>query len=67
MFFRYTDIEFEYEEQYFNLGRLLYQPDFWLPKQNCWVEVKDRSPRAKKKRKLLGTRGLMSFLSLDVL
>ena len=51
MFFRYMDIEFEYEEQYFNLGGLLYQPDFWLPKQNCWVEVKGPFPTREEKEK----------------
>ena len=51
MFFRSMDIEFEYEEQYFDLGGLFYQPDFWLPKQNCWFEVKGPYPTKEEKEK----------------
>lgn len=33
-------IEWEYEKEGFDLDGLWYLPDFWLPKQNCWMEVK---------------------------
>jgi hypothetical protein len=51
LFFRLMDIPAEYEETYFDLGGIFYRPDFWLPKQNCWVEVKGPAPSAHEKEK----------------
>ena len=36
---------YEYEKQGFELGDAgRYLPDFWLPKNECWFEVKGDSP-----------------------
>lgn len=51
MFFFHMDIEYKYEEEYFYLDGLWYRPDFWLPKQNCWLEVKGPFPSKEEKEK----------------
>lgn len=33
-------LRWEYEKEGFNLDGLLYLPDFWLPAQRCWLEIK---------------------------
>jgi hypothetical protein len=33
-------IEWEYEKEGYDLDGVWYLPDFWLPKQNMWMEVK---------------------------
>jgi hypothetical protein len=45
------DIECNYEEEDFDLDGILYRPDFWLPKQNCWFEVKGPLPTGEEKEK----------------
>lgn len=41
VFFDTLGIQFEYEPEGFELpGGIRYLPDFWLPKQNCWIEIK---------------------------
>lgn len=41
MFFNALGIKYEYEPEGYDLGNgLYYLPDFWLPEQDCWVEVK---------------------------
>lgn len=41
VFFNALGIKFEYELEGYDLGNgLYYLPDFWLPEQDCWVEVK---------------------------
>lgn len=51
VFFLHMDIEFEYEEEHFDLNGLWYRPDFWLPRQNCWLEVKGPFPTQKEREK----------------
>jgi hypothetical protein len=51
VFFHHMDIVFKYEEEDFNLDGLLYRPDFWLVKQNCWLEVKGPFPTQQEKEK----------------
>jgi hypothetical protein len=51
MFFFHMDIEYKYEEEYFNLDGIWYRPDFWLPKQNCWFEIKGPYPIKLEKEK----------------
>jgi hypothetical protein len=51
VFLSYMDIEFKYEEEDFDLDGVLYRPDFWLPKQNCWLEVKGALPTKEEKEK----------------
>lgn len=40
VFFDTLGIKYEYEKEGYNLAGIYYLPDFWLPKQKCWVEVK---------------------------
>ena len=43
VFFDALDIPWEYEPEGFELGNgIRYLPDFWLPAQECWVEIKPR-------------------------
>jgi len=51
MFFFHMNVEYRYEEEYFNLRGLFYRPDFWLPKQNCWFEIKGPFPNQEEKEK----------------
>lgn len=51
LFFRCMDIPADYEERYFDLGGIFYRPDFWLPKQNCWIEIKGRLPTKQEREK----------------
>lgn len=44
MFFDALGVPYEYEKEGYDLGNgLLYLPDFWLPKQRCWIEIKPNS------------------------
>ena len=41
VFFDTLGIPYEYEPEGFELGDgIRYLPDFWLPEQRCWVEIK---------------------------
>lgn len=40
VYFDAIGIEWEYEPEGFNLGGILYLPDFWLPQVSMWAEVK---------------------------
>jgi hypothetical protein len=51
MFFFHMDIEYKYEEEYLHLDGIWYRPDFWLPKQNCWFEIKGPYPIKLEKEK----------------
>lgn len=45
VFFKSLNIRYEYEKEGYDLGALgWYLPDFWLPKQQLWVEVKGSDP-----------------------
>lgn len=45
VFYKTLGIAFEYEKEGFDLGdRIYYLPDFWLPKQRCWIEIKGEPP-----------------------
>lgn len=44
VFFDALKIPWEYEKEGFNLGGICYLPDFWLPRQQCWIEVKGEWP-----------------------
>ena len=40
VFFDALDMPYEYEKEGFELPSGWYLPDFWLPEQNLWVEIK---------------------------
>jgi hypothetical protein len=44
VFFDVLHVEWEYEPQGFHLPSGAYLPDFWLPTQEVWVEVKGKEP-----------------------
>jgi hypothetical protein len=45
-------VPFEYEREGFNLeGVGLYLPDFWLPEQHCWIEIKGQKPTGEEQAK----------------
>lgn len=37
-------VPYEYEPEGFRLGRVHYLPDFWLPEQQLWLEIKPTDP-----------------------
>jgi hypothetical protein len=43
-----SDIPFEYEPVYFQFAKTMYTPDFWLPEQGVFIEVKGRWGDSKK-------------------
>ncbi|MCA9934126.1 MAG: hypothetical protein H6662_14715 [Ardenticatenaceae bacterium] len=44
--FEYLQVPYEYEKQVFKLDESFdYLPDFWLPEQNIWIEVKKEVPK----------------------
>ena len=45
VFFDALDVLWEYEKEGYDLGDAgWYLPDFWLPEQECWVEIKGQIP-----------------------
>lgn len=40
VFFDSLSIPWEYEKEGYDLDGVWYLPDFWLPRQRCWFEVK---------------------------
>jgi hypothetical protein len=44
VFFETAGIPFLYEPEGFNLDGLYYLPDFWLPDQRFWAEIKPETP-----------------------
>lgn len=52
VFFEVLKIPYDYEKEIFKLeDGLYYLPDFWLPEQNIWVEIKGELPKEKEKYK----------------
>jgi hypothetical protein len=43
VFFDALGIEYEYEKEGFELPSGWYLPDFWLPEQDIWVEIKPKN------------------------
>ena len=56
VFFDKLGIEFRYEVEGFELSgsyRMRYLPDFFLPKYNCWVEIKPTLPTKEEREKAI--------------
>lgn len=48
-------IPYSYEPESFEVDSgLWYVPDFWLPEQQVWIEIKGRPPNMKEERKAIG-------------
>lgn len=67
VFFDALGIRYEYEPEGFDLGEAgWYLPDFWLPDQECWFEVKgkypgEKSPESRKAVELAAQSGYSVF------
>lgn len=66
VFFDALAIPFEYEPEGYDLGDgVLYLPDFWLPEQRVWVEIKGERPselETDKARRLALGSGFDAFI-----
>lgn len=51
VFFEHLGIPWEYEKEGYDLNGLYYLPDFWLPEQQCWFEVKGARPTVEEQEK----------------
>ena len=51
VFFDSLDIEYRYEPEGFDLDGTWYLPDFWLPEQEYWIEIKAEKPSHEEKEK----------------
>lgn len=52
VFFDALGIEYQYEPEGFDLGEAgWYLPDFWLPQQKYWIEIKGTAPTPSEMRK----------------
>jgi hypothetical protein len=40
VFFNYLKIGFDYEREGYQTSKGWYVPDFWLPEEKCWIEIK---------------------------
>jgi hypothetical protein len=55
VFFDTAGVRYTYEAEGFYLDNgLLYLPDFWLPEQDCWVEIKGDTPTPEEEAKAQG-------------
>lgn len=63
VFFDILRIPFDYEPEAFSFGGVGYLPDFLLPMQDCYVEIKGRCPEEAEKRK---ARALAQFTGIEV-
>ena len=54
VFFKTLGVSYEYEKEGFELGDAgRYLPDFWLPRQQVWIEIKPTYPSEPERKKLL--------------
>jgi hypothetical protein len=51
VFFDALGIQWEYEKEGYELDGMQYLPDFWLPEQDCWVEIKGQEPTEEEEEK----------------
>jgi len=52
VFFDTLGVEYQYEPEGYNLDGIWYLPDFWLPKQRYWIEIKAEKPEEATENKL---------------
>jgi len=51
VFFDTLGIEYRYEPEGFDLEGIRYLPDFWLPSQKYWIEIKGQKPTEAESKK----------------
>jgi hypothetical protein len=51
VFFDTLGVKYEYEKEGYDLDGLWYLPDFWLPEQGCWAEIKGQEPTEEEQEK----------------
>ena len=51
VFYDVLHIPYQYEREGYDLDDMWYLPDFWLPEQDCWVEIKAQAPTEDEKEK----------------
>ena len=56
-------VTWEYEKEGYELDGMLYLPDFWLPEQDCWLEIKGQEPTEEEQEK---ARRLSIYTGKDV-
>lgn len=68
VFFNTLGIRWEYEKEGYQLGDICYLPDFWLPEQDCWFEVKGADPDdldCKKSSRLALYTGKVAYITFN--
>ncbi len=53
VFFDWVGIKYRYEHDGFPLKGIWYLPDFWMPEQNCWYEIKPTWPTSRECEKAI--------------
>lgn len=51
VFFDTLGVKWEYEKEGYDLDGTWYLPDFWLPEQECWIEIKGQNPSLEEGKK----------------
>ena len=57
VFYDLLGISFEYEKEGYNIDGKWYLPDFYLPQQDCWIEIKGYEPTNEEVSKLADVCG----------
>ena len=52
VFFDALHVPYQYEPEGYELEGVYYLPDFWLPQQECWVEIKGHEPTEEERKKV---------------
>lgn len=55
VFFDTLGVKYEYEKEGYEVNGTWYLPDFWLPQQECWFEVKGDKRHVQKNHSLYGS------------
>ncbi len=63
VFFDMLGIAYEYEKEGYHVGSMWYLPDFWLPQQDCWIEIKGQKPNEQERHR---AEALAKFTKKDV-
>ena len=51
LFYDKIRVSWEYEKEGYNLNGVMYLPDFWMPQQGCFIEIKGEKPNTKARDK----------------